>query len=844
MTARLDTLLGKALVEERLLGPQALEDALQQHVLHGGALDTVLLELGSVPEATLAPLLAKAWGTPAVDVDELSRLDPAAAKSLPARMALAMRLCPLRVDGDALHVLSAAPLDRALIDEVAALIGRRVVPRVVPEVRLWQALAKAYGVPVEERYVALLAQLGASTSKLPAVVPPAPAPSKRGDHDAVDWDLVDALAHLAAAENRDAIAKVAVDYARRFLPFAAMFGVRGDAAVGWHRAGPCEGAQFEARAFAIPRDCFLHGALTSPSPLLGRPPINDGNAAFLGWLGRRRPRTLLVVPVVVAKRCVAMLVGDGGIKPRDFAELSDLVAFGARLGSAFEALLRARHRAHPSLVPASAAAAPVETTTAKWRVPITPPAPAPDAEAALRDGTSPFARAYQPPPKKPDDDDAAPAIARLRPPTQPFLPAAPRILAAAAASTGDARDRLRTDPMFKVPVAGGVFPAVAASGPAAEQAWHGALVDVVERGVQGGVDDAPAPIFVDDEEGWENVVLDAVHAAELAPTRTHAPPDDDDDDEEPLPLTARKAPAATAAPVPAPPPTTTKPPDVLVDELAARDPFTVAAARRDLMALGEKALPALTDRFPGRMLCDVFDPSRVVKRPEDVSPLLDVLHHLGPPGLDAGIPHLDSRYPAHRYAAVLLFAATPDVRAIELLRPRLGDQEPRIRELAAEALLPFVAHPRFEAVLAHLRERLHAPVLEARRRAAVLLGTFRDVGAVPDLIAMLDEKGGELAHELRTALRPITLQDFGTRGKAWQRWWAKAKRKSRMDWLIDGLSSDDRDLRAQALVELEQLTGDSFGYKPDDPKKQRDRAVEVFQHWWKEERVRLAVGSR
>jgi hypothetical protein len=96
LTARLDTLLGKALVEERLLGPHALEDALQQHVLHGGAFDTVLLELGSVPEAVLGPLLAKAWGTAPVDVDELSRLDPSVAKSLPARMALAMRLCPLR----------------------------------------------------------------------------------------------------------------------------------------------------------------------------------------------------------------------------------------------------------------------------------------------------------------------------------------------------------------------------------------------------------------------------------------------------------------------------------------------------------------------------------------------------------------------------------------------------------------------------------------------------------------------------------------------------------------------------------------------------------------------------
>jgi hypothetical protein len=49
-----------------------------------------------------------------------------------------------------------------------------------------------------------------------------------------------------------------------------------------------------------------------------------------------------------------------------------------------------------------------------------------------------------------------------------------------------------------------------------------------------------------------------------------------------------------------------------------------------------------------------------------------------------------------------------------------------------------LTHPRFEVVLAHLRERVNSPLLDARRRAVQLLGAFRDVGSVPLLIGLLE----------------------------------------------------------------------------------------------------------
>ena len=230
-----------------------------------------------------------------------------------------------------------------------------------------------------------------------------------------------------------------------------------------------------------------------------------------------------------------------------------------------------------------------------------------------------------------------------------------------------------------------------------------------------------------------------------------------------------------------------------------------------------------------------------VRSADRTGPIVDVLARLGPDGLDAAIPHVDSRHPAHRFCAVLLFSLSPDPRAIDLLRSRLHDQEPRIRELAAEAMMPFLAHPRFESLLVHLRERTQTTKpwpSETRRRAVELLGQFRDVGAVPLLIGLLTTADATLVEATRSALRGIALQDFGTRAKAWERWWSKAKKRSRLDWLIDALSSEELGLRQDAHRELASLAGDDFGYRPDADKRSRTRAIEVWQQWWNEERSR------
>lgn len=801
---RLDSALARILLDERHVSAATLEEAVRQQLLHGGALDTLLLEADAIDEATLTDALGRAWGTPKLSVSHIDQPHPTALSALPTRMALAMNVVPIFHDADGLHVAVVAPLDRGLIRELADLVKQAVIAHVVPEVRLRQAQAVAWGVGLDRRMDSLLRKLEAAVSAaVPVPAVPVETPHTTQSHDAaVAWSLADALGHLATQDSRDGVGRVAVAFARRFLPFAAMLGVRHGDAIGWWRSGVVEGARatcpatFFAESLAIPLDSVLHSALSTPSPTIGRPPIAAGNTAFLSWLGRRRPRTLLIVPIVVGGRAVGALVGDGGIRELELSELSELVGFSSRLGPALEGLLRQRRRAHPSVLPIENSQPAAPQTTPSSIVPATSFAAAvPGGTIRLDrgpgDGTSPFARDYVPP----------------SPPTQD------------ASIVDEASFQLPV--LDRLPPVPGLFSVDESRAPAA---WRGALQHTVERGLQGGTSHSGLRIFVEEDEDWEDVVYDVAHAKELdaAAARPLSP----------VTMAVTSVPTSRSAPMPPPggsgPASKRTPsPDDLVDQLQGLDEGLVRDARAALISLGDAALPALGRGFPGRLVVDPFDPAEHVRRPNGLGPLIDVLAALEVAGLSVAGAHVDSRYPAHRYAAVLLFAHTPHPRAIELLRPRLHDHEHRVRDLAAEALLPLVEHAAFDGLLIHLRGRLHSPVIEARRRAMELVGMYRDVASIPLLIDGLEPPAPlELLEPARAALRLITCHDFGTKSRLWRRWWSKAKVRSHQEWLLDALEADEFRLRTQAGAELQRQIGD-FGYRADGDKKSQASAMRV-----------------
>jgi hypothetical protein len=90
------------------------------------------------------------------------------------------------------------------------------------------------------------------------------------------------------------------------------------------------------------------------------------------------------------------------------------------------------------------------------------------------------------------------------------------------------------------------------------------------------------------------------------------------------------------------------------------------------------------------------------------------------------------------------------------------------------------------------------------------------------------------AEKARDELMMITKQDFGTKARRWEGWWAKHKDEDRFEWLFEGLGHKEPRIRASSEDELRKLTGEYFGYHYDLPRREREQARERWQKWWYE----------
>ncbi len=132
--------LGELLIQEKLVSPEALEEALESQVVHGGRLGTNLLELGMLSEKDLARMLGQLHGC-AHSSGEM-KPDQQALSLVDLNDADNKDYLPMRVDATRLSVAVMNPRDFATLDSLAFQTGKRVVPVVIPEFRMHQLLRR------------------------------------------------------------------------------------------------------------------------------------------------------------------------------------------------------------------------------------------------------------------------------------------------------------------------------------------------------------------------------------------------------------------------------------------------------------------------------------------------------------------------------------------------------------------------------------------------------------------------------------------------------------------------------------------------------------------------------
>src|SRR5512142_3153358 len=158
MPSRLSSLL----VRDGLIGVKRMEQAFQRQVIYGGALDTILLEMGALNEDRLAEYLSLASGLPPADRNLYDYFDPRAVQVCPRELAEEFRVAPVAFDGDALRVLVSDPVDLGQLESLATRIGAPIQPFVVPEFRFALIVERLFGVPTPSRYLSLAAKQAAA----------------------------------------------------------------------------------------------------------------------------------------------------------------------------------------------------------------------------------------------------------------------------------------------------------------------------------------------------------------------------------------------------------------------------------------------------------------------------------------------------------------------------------------------------------------------------------------------------------------------------------------------------------------------------------------------------------
>src|SRR5579859_6546533 len=174
--------LSSLIVQREVASMRQVEEALARQVIYGGDLVTNLLEVARVDEVVLTGLLAESMRLTPGPAGELPRISDEVRSLVPREMPLQRTIVPLEVQADGKLVLAVAePLPADLAEQLRFALGMSLEQRAAPAVRVHQALARAYDLPLDRRMLRLIARLGGNAleagSLPPLGVAPPPPPN-------------------------------------------------------------------------------------------------------------------------------------------------------------------------------------------------------------------------------------------------------------------------------------------------------------------------------------------------------------------------------------------------------------------------------------------------------------------------------------------------------------------------------------------------------------------------------------------------------------------------------------------------------------------------------------------
>jgi len=166
------SVLASLLVRDRVIPVDRVQQAIQEQVMRGGNLDTVLLELDFLRENEMNAYCAAVFGLLPATRNEVMGASIATIRVLPREFAVRHRLIPVARTEDAVVLAVDRPLRDAILREISIELGIDPVQRIVCSVRLEAGLSRHYDIEMTARMRHLATRLDAADAgSVPYVAP-------------------------------------------------------------------------------------------------------------------------------------------------------------------------------------------------------------------------------------------------------------------------------------------------------------------------------------------------------------------------------------------------------------------------------------------------------------------------------------------------------------------------------------------------------------------------------------------------------------------------------------------------------------------------------------------------
>jgi hypothetical protein len=356
------------LLEKGWITSAQVDEARRTQGFFGGRLETHLLKLGYVSEQVLGEALTEVAGVPFASWDRLRAATPSALEVIPLRIIERHRICPFRLEEGRLRIATLAPRDAAALRELQSATPHMIEPWIAIEPRLYQAIERHYRLrfqgttgislprgpgdgprasprPAEEETAeptALPSEVGLDGRPLDAEVSiddyvrESSEPKELPDRSPTD--VLDEA--LGSARDRDEMAAALFEFCAGRASRSGLFAVGKDAVRGVAGRGRAfEGDLLRKLSVPVGSGTLFDTALQSRDFYFGVVPSLPANRDLYTALGGRLPANVMLFPVIVKERTVALLYLDGDDAPLPRPDIPLMRRVAAKAGLAFEMLL-------------------------------------------------------------------------------------------------------------------------------------------------------------------------------------------------------------------------------------------------------------------------------------------------------------------------------------------------------------------------------------------------------------------------------------------------------------------------------------------------------------------------